>query len=182
MNQLTYEIALKDTCEQQLQLLKRGCCPSIAKGSFYIENNICSVKADVSGLFHLKTFLTSGEVCGDRFESSAKFYKDILSWLRKIIEAYVCVEAFLVPVHAVSVQLEDLYFQSESGRAVFLLKPSSKGFFENLCGVCSEIFEICPQSNADIIQSRLETQNAHALLSMQDLLRFLSSWTFEIDG
>lgn len=182
MNEVKYEIALKDTCEQQLQLLKRGCCPSIVKGSFYVEKDICRVTADVSGLFHLKTFLENEESHEERFESSARFYKGILSWLRKIVEAFVSVEMFLVPESAISIRLEDLYFESEQGRAVFLLKPSDEGFFEKLCNVCNEIFEICPQSNADIIRSRLETQNASALLSTQDLLRLLSSWACEMNG
>ena len=182
MNKVNYEIALKDVCDQELQILKRGCCSSIVKGHFYVEEGVCKVTAEVCGLFHLKTFLESDDVHGNRFETATKLYKDILGWLCKVTEAVLSIEEYLVAKNAVSIRLEDLYFESKGGHALLLLKPSKDSFFKELCSVCDEIFALCPQSNADTIRSRLESQNADMLLSPKDLLRFLSSWSCELNG
>ena len=181
MNEVKYEIAKIGTCEQQLQVMKRGCCSSIIKGDFYLEGNVFNVTTVVSGFFHLETFLKNGSLYAERFESSAKLYKDTLGWLRKIVEALLLSEDYLIPSQALSIRLEDLYYESEQGPALLLLKPSQGEFFEKVCKVCDEIFAICPQSNADIIRKQLQIQNANALLSLQDLLRLLSSWACELN-
>ncbi|NCB41529.1 MAG: hypothetical protein EOM59_02805 [Clostridia bacterium] len=180
MNELIYEIALESITEYSLEVMKRGCCPYVIKAVFYTEGECCKVKADVHGFFHLKTFLSSVERKRGRFDSSISLHKEVLGWLRKIIEALAASKEYLMTEDFVSFLLDDLYFESRQGRAVFLMKPSKGSSFEKLCRLCEEISEACPDSNADIIKTRLQLQNANSLLGLQDVLRFLSSWECEI--
>lgn len=180
MNQVNYEMNLKDINEHKLQILKRGACPSILKGSFYIEQDICHVTIDVCGLFHLKTFLNEKGVEHKRFESSVQLYRETLGWLRKIVESALLAGDYLIDKNMFSMLLEDLYFESKKGRACLILKPSEESFFQRLCTLCNDIYTNCPASNADVLRGRLEEQNAKAVLSLQDILRLLSSWEYEL--
>jgi len=180
MNEVAYEIALEDAKEYSLEVMKRGCCPSVIKAVFYEENKKCNVRADVHGLFHLKTFLSGFGHKKERFEPSSSLHKEVLRWLRKMVEALIVANEYLIAEDALSFLFEDLYFKSRQGCAVFLLKPSGGSCFEKLCRVCEEIFEICPESNADAIKAQLQLQYANTLPSLHDILRLLSSWECEI--
>ena len=181
MNQVNYDTNLKEMNSHKLQIIKRGCCPSILKGTFYIEKDVCSVTVDVRGLFHLKTFLGESNANHNRFESRVQPYKEMLGWLRKIVESVLVAEEYLIDKNAFSLSVEHLYFASRKGNAFLILKPSEGSFFQKLCILCDDIYAICPSTNGDVLRKRLEEENAKALLNLHDLLRLLSSLECELN-
>lgn len=176
-----YHFDIEHVSEHALQVFKRGCCPSLMTGYFYRQEDICHVCIAAGGLFHLETFLKKGGVKEQRFEASVQPYKDTLGWLRKIVEGVALAEQYLVDKNLLSMRLEDMYFEAGKGNVRLLLKPSSLGFFESLCELCTEIFMVYPQSNGDVIRGRLEKENVKSVLNLHAVLRLLSSWECELN-
>lgn len=180
MTKLVYALPGSAISDHQLQVVTRGCCRGMVGASYIQTKESLQMTAAVSGLFHLRTFLTAQNSPGERSDGNLHLFKEVLGWLRRILEALDLAEEYLIPFDSIGLELDFIYFETRKGRALLLLNPSEKGFIERLQLLCMEIFSMDPRSNADVIAERLLRVNAECLLDRKAVLRLLSSWEYEL--
>lgn len=141
------------------------------------QASVCSGLADIriindravfdsSGLYSLGILLRT-----DKHAAVTENFCRILSCFRKIIEAEIRADAYLIDNHSISLDPDRLWFDEKCAK--LLPGHSDEDFFDRLCSLADRL-------GANNLSQRLKQENDKARMSEKDLLRFLSIWELEI--
>ena len=168
--QIEHLIGKSDMPLYVTELARLGACPQLMKAACYDTPKGHVLCYETEGFKALKTVLS---------EPAAYCFSRLLSMLRKVAEGAARLGEYLVPFECVSLALDDIYFE-QNGRVRFLIGYGKPDVCVSFCGLCEEIYEKFPYTNADMILKKLIPANSESLIGLDDILRMLSLWELEL--